>query len=198
MRVKRLFAAMVSLAALLWWVPASAQPDNNDLRRILGSVQTIQLFALGPLVFQDADTAILEGLTIQLFGIDAPDIDERCIAAVTNGTPCGVLALATVLEVIDQVTRLDCVINEIDEGIIFATCVSEDIDDDTADRQSFSLGETLILRGYARADEDVDDARVARLMVAELEAQQTFAGFWDCDGPAPRSWSTDKNRLCDN
>ncbi len=86
MGFQRFFAVLLTFAAVAWVAPANAQLGNR-LPRIFGEVQTLQLYAGGPLVFEDADRATIGQLTIQLFGIEAPDIDEACTRQTETRAP---------------------------------------------------------------------------------------------------------------
>ena len=198
MRIKRQLAIFAVIAAVFASGPAKAQFGAGGLPSLFSEVQRMQLLAVGPLVFEDADTARIGDLNVQLFGVDAPDIDESCTVTPDNRATCGLIALTFTLDRVDDVETVDCLIVDVGENkTIFVDCLSEEFRSDISlDRETKSLGEILILSGFARADEDVEGPESGRYQAAELEAQRQSNGFWDCDEFTPRSWSSDKNRIC--
>jgi endonuclease YncB( thermonuclease family) len=194
----RFFAIALSLALVVLWTPANAQVSlrNDQIPRIFGQVQSIQLASVGALIFEDADTAVIGELRVQLFGIKAPDVDENCVARRDDEASCGLLALTATLELVDGIDPLDCLIVAAEEDTLIAHCLSDEFDDVPLDRESNNLAEILVLQGWARADDKFDGPEFGRFRVAELAAQQAEIGFWDCDESTPRSWSSDKNKLC--
>ena len=196
MGFQRFFAVILTAASVLWVAPANAQ-SGNRLPRIFGEVQTLQVFATGPVVFEDADTATIGKLKIQLFGIEAPDIDEACTRQTEIRATCGLIALSRTLELVDEINPLDCLIVAAKEDNVFlANCLLGDFDDAPLGQHTNNLAEVLVLSGVARTDDSLDDPDISRFKVAELAAQRAGEGFWDCDGSTPRSWLSEKNRLC--
>lgn len=202
MSASRVSAVILSLVFAIWSLPANAQFGrlNGQLPAIFGEVQRIQLIAGGALIFEDGDTAVVGDLTVQLFGIKAPDLDEQCTQKRVNEESCGIVALAAILALVNGVAPVDClIVGAAADNTLIARCLSEDFADaaDGLDRQSNDLAEILVLTGWARADEDkFEGPEIGRYKVAELAAQRNGTGFWNCEESTPRSWVTDKNRLC--
>ncbi len=202
MSVSRIGAIMLWLVFVTWWAPANAQFGNlnGQLPSIFSEVQRIQLIAGGALIFEDGDTAVVGDLTVQLFGIKSSDLDEQCTQSRADEARCGLLALSATLRLVNGVEPVDCIIIGAGaDNLLFARCLSDDFAEaaDDLDRESNDLAEILVLTGWARADDDnFEGPEIGRYKVAELAAQQNGTGFWNCEESTPRSWASDKNRLC--
>lgn len=118
----------------------------------------------GPLRVIDGDTVAVDGVTVRLFGIDAPERDQLCQTVTGEDWPCGIWAS-------DELERrfgglvADCTVRDIDDyGRSVATCRAGDQD----------IGQVLVRNGIALAyrqyswDYDLD----------EKSAQVEGLGLW--------------------
>lgn len=120
----------------------------------------------------DGDTLALGGLTLRLFGIDAPETDQTCGAADGADWACGAAAAARLAALIEGV-ELACVAEERDRyGRVVATCFADGRD----------LGAALVAEGLAWAYLRYSDAYAG----LEAEARAAARGLWQ--GPALAAW----------
>ena len=127
----------------------------------------------GTAVIVDADTIIIRGTTLELYGIDAIERDQLCMH---RGKPwtCGLRA-ATLLQEFVGSQQVNCeVIDEDLHGRQFALCRVQNLD----------LGAEVVLQGYA-----FNYPRYARYYRRQIsEARQRAAGIWDSIYVDPVEW----------
>jgi len=147
----------------------------------------------GILTAIDGDTLRVDDRDIGLFGIDAPELSERCQGGTDFRGECGLEALRVVLELIANIDTLECVIRDISRSReILATCRSQDFDVSESDLDTTDLAEIMVGKGLARPESD----DIARYRIAELNARREGRGFWACDATTPPGWNDVKRNLC--
>ena len=112
----------------------------------------------------DGDTLLVNGETVRLLGIDAPDKAARCRK---NGDsyPCGLAAQQALAALIaDAPVRCDGLEGVRFGKVIVATCRAGDID----------LGHEMVRRGWARADRRY----ASRYEHVEAAARAAKLGIW--------------------
>lgn len=185
--------ALISVVALSYSTYATGQATGGT-----NFTRTVQLVMSGPLVIEDADTIRLAGQRMQLFGIEAPSLTDRCRAGEDNRTDCGVDAMVVLLEIIDPAETFECIlqyVNQADDLVV--VCFSDEFDATGIDKQTNDLAEILVLRGFARRDSSETSPDAGIYTAAERVAEQAKVGFWDCIAATPRSWARDKDRYCE-
>jgi endonuclease YncB( thermonuclease family) len=156
--------AMILLAALAIAAPAPTAPT------ITGQATVI-----------DGDTIRVGKTTIRLFGIDAPEADQRCDDAEGRPYNCGLLAADVLMEEIGG-AEVSCVTINIDRyGRTVAVCQARGRD----------LGDAMVRRGYAV---DVPFYSGGRYSAAEKEAKEARRGLWSGVFMEPRQWRMEKRR----
>jgi endonuclease YncB( thermonuclease family) len=128
----------------------------------------------GPARVIDGDTFQVAGLTIRLFGVDAPEQDQTCTDANGRDWPCGTWVTQQVTALYDGAT-LTCQPLDTDSyGRTVARCYAGDQD----------IAATLVTAGLALAYReyswDYD--------LHEKSAQVTGAGLWSGDFQTPADW----------
>lgn len=130
-------------------------------------------FLYGPATPVDGDTLHLEGVTIRLFGIDAPEGRQLCNAADSDNWPCGAAATARLAELL-SLGPIACIGDDIDDfGRVLAVCDAYD---------GTPINATLVAEGLAWAF-----VRYSDLFVAE-EAAARSAGIGVWEAPTPPAW----------
>ena len=193
MKISLLPLAVVSLLVL-----ASLRPAVGQVTGTTNATRTVQLVLSGPFVVEDADTFRLADQRMQLFGIDAPQIGERCDPGDDDRTDCGLEALAALLEIIGPAEIFQCILEDVNRADdLVVRCFSDDFDETDIDRPTNDLGEILVLRGFARRDRSETSLDAGIYTAAERLAQDGEKGLWDCTAGTPRSWVRDKDRNCE-
>ena len=132
----------------------------------------------GRLTVIDGDTFDVAGITVRLFGVDAPELDQTCTNRDAAQWPCG-------LWVSDQVTELyggqqaDCMATDIDRyGREVARCAVGGAD----------LGRALVAQGLATAYRDYS----WDYDLEEKAAQVAGLGIWAGSMQAPAAFRADQ------
>jgi endonuclease YncB( thermonuclease family) len=132
----------------------------------------------GKAKFTDADTLVISGVTVRLFGIDAPELDQTCFKADRREWACGKWA-ADQARALFKGERLTCVPRDTDPyGRTVATCFAGGVD----------VAETLVRRGLATAYQRYSGDYLA----AEKEAALTLTGIWQGSLVAPEAFRAAK------
>jgi len=123
----------------------------------------------------DGNTLEVAGQRVELFGIDAPDLDQVCRHA-GRDYECGKVARAALW---DLVAGLDVVCTPepgvpTEDGVVVATCTAG----------GFSLNENMVHTGWALADRQASDRYVAK----EEEAKEARRGLWRGEFDLPWEW----------
>ncbi|MBB4658188.1 thermonuclease family protein [Parvularcula dongshanensis] len=118
----------------------------------------------------DGDTVVWQGRTADLYGIDAPELGQRCLSG-THLYPCG-LDAAHALEKRTLLDELSC------EP---APARADELVCGSADQ---SLGDLQLADGYAYA---VDGAPAAQRALAD-EARTARLGVWRGEHVQPAAW----------
>ena len=126
----------------------------------------------------DADTLVISGVTVRLFGIDAPELDQMCTKADGREWACGTWA-ADQARALFKGQRLTCVPRDTDPyGRTVATCFADGVD----------VAETLVRRGLATAYQRYSGDYLA----AEKEAALTLTGIWQGSLMEPEAYRAAK------
>lgn len=138
----------------------------------------------GPLRVIDGDTFDIAGVTVRLYGIDAPERDQPCTEADGTPWPCGAWVTAQV-EALYGGAQADCTARETDRyGRLVASCTVAGRD----------LGQALVADGLATAyrayswDYDLDE-KAARLAALGIWSggMQVPAAFRAAQEPPPQA-----------
>lgn len=117
----------------------------------------------------DGDTIEIDGTRIRLFGIDAPELDQRC-----DDRPAGRTAKAILDNFIGR-RAVTCARTGTDRyGRVIAKCEVDGQD----------LGETMVWLGWARAYVEYSTDYVA----TERDAEARRVGMWAVSCEAPWAW----------
>ncbi len=123
------------------------------------------------LLVVDGNRIVVDGQTVRLLGIEAPEADRMCGSG-TARRPCGEDAKRALTRLVEG-ARVRC------EGLegprfgheIVATCWAGEVD----------LGRALVRRGWARADRQYS----SRYVHDEDEARASGRGFWSRAATSP-------------
>ncbi len=110
-RARRRFAALRAIAGLTAFLPCACtlppEPGDNLLRVLSVALLllvglAVQAFAqiLGPAQAIDGDTLAIGGLTLRLYGVDAPEAEQTCKTAAGADWACGAAARARLSELV--------------------------------------------------------------------------------------------------
>ena len=128
--------------------------------------------------FSDADTLQVAGITIRLFGIDAPELDQTCTKHDGREWACGKWA-ADQAQALFRREKLTCQPRELDRyGRTVATCYAGGAD----------IAETLVRQGIATAYLKYSRA----YLNVEKEASLAGIGIWQGDVVAPEDYRAAK------
>ena len=129
----------------------------------------------GPATVIDGDTIAVQGHRIRLFGIDAPESDQRCISADRLPYNCGSLATSVLEEEIGGAT-VNCFVIDIDQyHRSVAVCAANDHD----------LGERMVRRGFAIDYPFFSGGKYAE---PQEDARKAKRGLWAGSFIDPREW----------
>jgi endonuclease YncB( thermonuclease family) len=132
----------------------------------------------GKAKFTDADTLLISGVTVRLFGIDAPELDQNCLKADGREWACGQWA-ADQARALFKGQRLTCTARDTDPyGRTVATCFAGGED----------VAEVLVRRGLATAYKRYSGDYLA----AEKAAALTLTGIWQGSLMAPEAFRAAK------
>lgn len=121
----------------------------------------------------DGDSLSVSGISIRLFGIDAPELSQSCTR---NGTswPCGSEAKSN-LQAMLEGKRIECRGRGIDDfGRTLAVCSAN----------GSEINSAMVAQGWATAFRKYSDAYAA----AEDAAKAARAGIWDSDFQTPEQF----------
>ena len=128
----------------------------------------------GSLRVIDGDTIEVAGVTIRLFGIDAPEQDQTCTRDDGTAWPCGAWVTQQVSALYDGTTVI-CEPRDTDRyGRTVARCLSAGQD----------IASTLVTAGLALAYRDYS----WDYDLHEKRAQVAGAGLWSGDFQSPADW----------
>ena len=135
----------------------------------------------------DGDTIEIGGQWVQLLGLDAPEMGDRCKHPNDTLADCGRLAKIALNYFIDILGPFECSgIGFTDYRRVVAVCRS--------DKFGRSLGVSMLRSGRGRWMPRLDVGGV--LKGHEAYARRKGAGFWGCKAPTPRGWQDAKSKLC--
>jgi endonuclease YncB( thermonuclease family) len=122
----------------------------------------------------DGDTLEVDGTIIELYGIDAPELGQLCVAG-EHAEPCGLQSAFALQKLVDlAIEPVNCSPSDGEEEDAGQVCrVGTD-----------DLAHTLLLGGYATALE----AASPGYKDAEDSAKQAGLGIWRMDFVSPAEW----------
>ncbi|MEE9139262.1 MAG: thermonuclease family protein [Alphaproteobacteria bacterium] len=121
----------------------------------------------------DGDTLELQGRRFDLYGIDAPEIDQTCTAG-DKSYPCGIVARAALMD-LTAGASVECTVRAREEdGRTLATCLSD----------GYDLAEGLAHTGWGLADRKVTE----RYVPTESRARDAGRGLWRGTFTPPWEW----------
>jgi endonuclease YncB( thermonuclease family) len=148
--MRRLLAVMLALAG-----PATADPS--------GTLRVI-----------DGDTFDVGGVTVRLFGVDAPEAGQTCTTDAGAPWPCGEWSTSGVIALFDG-TSVTCDTVDTDQyGRTVARCFASGKD----------IAETIVTQGLALAYRDYS----WDYDLAEKSAQVAGVGLWSGSFQTPADW----------
>lgn len=154
-------------------LPSSLLPGAASLVVAAGLVSGPQL--AGPARVVDGDTIRIQGVSVRLSGIDAPELSQLC-----GGTMCGVAARAA-LQRLTHAKTVICIEETRDRyQRIVARCVVNGVD----------IAAAMTLAGHALAYRQYGSAYVAQ----ERQAELSRAGMWAGVFEAPWDWRRAKRQ----
>lgn len=129
----------------------------------------------GPATVIDGDTIVVQGKHIRLFGIDAPESNQRCTGADRLPYNCGGLATSVLEEEIGGAV-VNCFVIDVDQyRRLVGVCAANGHD----------LGEQMVRLGYAI---DYVFFSGGRYGEAQEEARAAKRGMWAGQFIEPREW----------
>lgn len=132
----------------------------------------------------DGDTITIEGTRIRLHGIDAPELDQRCMR---GGQPyrCGEESKSALRRIIGAAV-LTCAIRGADRyGRVVATCARE-----RGSKPPLDVARELVAEGWAVAFTRYSNVYVAE----ERRARELRRGLWAGDFVRPADWRRQRFR----
>lgn len=160
----RRISGLVLLAGLLWlwaWGDTLFPPET-----LSGTVVRVR----------DGDTIDLDGATIRLAGIDAPEYQQSCEDAAGSPWPCGRAARAQLHAWAAQ-GRIQCdLVGKDRYGRQIGRCASP---------AQADLGEAMVRAGLALSPDRHGEARYAD---AEADAREAKRGLWQGEFDTPTEW----------
>ena len=120
----------------------------------------------------DGDTLVVDGRLVQLAGIDAPELGQRCFND-KKAWRCG-LEAALALRKMISFGKVDCQEEKLEQQYASASCTVDDKD----------LAIALLQQGYATALTDA----APRYQTAQQGAKDAKIGIWRGNFVAPAAW----------
>lgn len=135
----------------------------------------------GPAIVIDGDTLLVNRVHIRLFGIDAPEIEQRCQDAQNRAYNCGLLAADVLTEEIGNAIVTCFPIEKDRYARTVAVCLARDLD----------LAERMVSRGHAV---DYPFFSGGKYREAEREAIAARRGIWAGSFTHPSIWRQEHRR----
>lgn len=152
-------AAAAVLAALALGLAAGPAPAGENLA--------------GPPRVVDGDTLEVAGVRIELYGVDAPEPQQRCRDG-ARSYPCGQVATTALKDLTAGMAVVCKPRGKGADGALVATCYAE----------GYDVGENMVYTGWALADR----AESARYAGVEQGAREAGRGLWRGDFVRPEAW----------
>ena len=138
---------------------------------VSGSVRAADL--TGTARVKNGRTLVVNGTTVELYGIDAVELDQTCRTKRQKEFPCGHVA-ATALATVVRNVQVNCHPEDSGGAVLKATCRGGPMD----------IAEQLVLQGWAFAD-PVTGEKYRR---AERAARALNEGIWKGQFEFPWDW----------
>lgn len=167
-------ALAAAFAAGAWLTPWSASPGSSRaLEAAAASGQTARRIE-GRAIAKTGDTLRVDGTTIKLAGIEAPDRDQTCQRVGARAWPCG-RAAAEALAKLVRGKDVGCDLGKVDSsGNQLATCRLGDAD----------LADQLVRNGHVFAETGL----FATYASAESAARNAKSGVWSGEIERPSAY----------
>ena len=125
----------------------------------------------------DGDSMEVDGVRIRLYGVDAPEPQQRCR---DDGRPypCGTVATAALKDLTAGVAVVCKPEGRRTDGELPATCFAE----------GYDVGENMVYTGWALADR----RESRRYVTTEQGAREAGRGLWRGRFVVPRDWRAGK------
>ncbi len=127
----------------------------------------------------DGDTLEVQGQRLDLYGVDAPEIDRTC-AADGKTYPCGIVARAALMD-LTAGASVECTIKRGDEtGRVIATCLAG----------GYDLAAGMAHTGWGVAKRNLSERNVP----VENRARKAGRGLWRGTFTPPWEWRKHQTR----
>ena len=143
--------------------------------------ESSRLTISGPATVIDGDTIIVDRTHIRLFGVDAPESDQRCKDAKAQSYNCGMLAADVLQEEIGGANVVCFPIDTDQYRRTVAICIARGRD----------LARVMVERGWAV---DYEAFSGGFYGWSEREARAAKRGLWAGEFQQPREWRREKRR----
>ena len=125
----------------------------------------------------DGDTLKIDGQTVRLWGIDAPELKQNCKTADDEAWPCGVIAQDILAMLVATADQISCIIHAHDRfGRLLGQCYGGAI------KTGIDLQKTLVLGGFAIAEYN------AAYKAEQAIARKNRRGIWRGQFTKPKKW----------
>lgn len=171
--VARILALLLCLVALGRVFLLQGAEDNNAVAEVPAAV----VFT-GAARIIDGDTVEIEGRKVRLYGIDAPELHQKCLTMSGLVVPCGKIAKQIINDIIGK-SLLHCEKIGTDRyRRTIARCKANNMD----------IGREMVRRGWA-----VAYRRYSRDYLHEEEkAEARGVGLWSLKFVRPRQWRKER------
>jgi len=170
-----------SRAISSWSTPNSSGSEIKSLRATVRRLMRLGEILVGEVRVIDGDTLQVEGKRIRLHGIDAPEMDQRCLTP-DGYIECGYEAKQILVGLIAE-EPVWCRKVDIDRyDRIIAVCESD---------EGQNLNQIMVERGWALAYRDYSTDYVESEEFARLHER----GLWEGDFDAPWDWRAGDRRV---
>ena len=162
---------IVGLFSFLFIFSISSSPSLSAKRGV---------YIEGKIKVIDGDTIKMDGTSIRLFGIDAPEKNQICVNKNNESYNCGSISTITLRRYVRK-TKIKCRYTEKDRyGRILGTCYFP------YDSSKLSLNRYMVHTGHAVAYERYSK----KYLDSEKWAKDNYLGMWQGNFERPEKWRT--------
>lgn len=167
-------ALAAAFAAGAWLTPWSASPGSSRAVETASTAGQKARHVEGRAIAKTGDTLRVDGTTVKLAGIEAPDRDQSCQRVGARAWPCG-RAAAEALAKLVRGKDISCDLGKLDgAGNQLATCRLGDAD----------IADQLVRNGHVFADTGL----FATYASAESAARNAKSGVWSGEIERPSAY----------
>lgn len=160
----------VALGSLIGLLLPSDLPILSGSSTNLKSIEEIS----GKVQVVDGDTIKISGITIRLFGIDAPEAKQKCLDGNSTAWNCGTKSTELLKSLVEN-KHIRCVSKDVDQyGRVVAVCTDENLN---INALMVSNGMAVAYRNYSTEYIDEEDA-----------AKSASIGVWAGKFEYPWNW----------